>query len=782
VVRHGSPGAVIGRNGLQHSDRPRPLPHAAVIGIGCLVAVAVVAVVQALHLSELMDTGQPLNAGHAIGLVGAYALASITLVAATAVLPGRLLWVPVAGSASVAVTALGATLLVGGEVWSFTAALLTMAACWQLGRWLLTAAGTPGLAALPPVAWLAGVGAVGLTLLVIGRAGIVSWWTVGAPVVLVGVWGIGDAARVVGPAGGRAAWSAVTSTRLAAAAAALSLLATALAAIWVAAPELMYDALLYKAWLPSEWARTGEIEPLVLHPYFNVAGFGQLIAIPGHTVGADGVGRYLQWVAQGGLVATVWWAARRSAWAPLAAATLALVPLLFWEQTTAYDDTILTLAGVALALAVLSALESPEGSPAAVGAALGALAGVCFDLKMHLAPLAGGLVLGWLLLRGRSGWKPAAGATVAGALMVAAPPLVLRWIDTGNPVLPFLNNVFRSPHWPATDNLGFLDPARLAWLGLAVALLSAWLLLRGRPGWRPVLRVLGAVGVAVVILISAWSWIDSGSPPRPIGGFWESIADPGRHVSWAPVGTLGLLSVAVPIALLIGWRQWGRGPGVPALWLGVVVGAALWYTQFRDPRYLLPTGALAVLVIALSSPQSRPRRRLEAVGLAGLALVAVLLWPSTVAQYWNVPGRGIPWKAAIGLIEDREYERQATSARDLVAAFDRLSPPGALAAGDTSQRLWLTEGRDFTPFWELEVRLRVGRHDPVDPAETDPAETFAAVRAAGVSWVVVSPGDGLPRRPYLRRMVEQFGVPVWSSAAGTLYELPSAPRGPSRAG
>ncbi|MGH2945588.1 MAG: hypothetical protein ACRDPC_04895 [Solirubrobacteraceae bacterium] len=686
--------------------------------LGCAFAAGLVAIVQVANLDGLMDVTEPLTAGFAKALVLGYGLAAVGIAGLAALLPERRLWLPVAGAAALTGVALAATLLVGGELWSLACALLTMTACWQVGRWVLAAARMPSLAQLAPAAWLAGIGTVGLVLLAVGRAGLLTWWTAGIPILAIGLLGAVRLTGALGGSGARAVWSAVSSTRLAAASAALCVLTLGLASVWTAAPELAYDALAYKAWLPAEWARTGGIAPLTLHPLLNFLGFTQIVATPGHLVGAEGVGRYIQWLALAAVAASIWWGARRSPWAPVAAMAVVLTPQMLWQATTAYDDAVLALAGVAFALAVLRLLSEPEAPPFWAGAALGLLAASCFGLKIHLMPIAAGLLIGWLLMRRRAGTGAALGGVLVGGLAFSLPPLILRWIDTGNPLMPSYNAIFESPYLPAQNfDFGF-----------------------------PRLADPGALG--------------------PITTLWTTIGEPGTIDSFAPVGALGLLSVAVAVALLTAWR---RGPGdraVMAVWMGLLLGAASWYLQFRNTRYLLPAGALAVLVIALALGVRSPGRRLEWAGLAGIAVTAVLLWPSTVAQFFNVPGRDIPWEVAIGRIADRDYENRSTPAREAVAAFDRLAPPGALAGGDPHQRAWLTQGRDFTPFWEIELRLRIG-----EPLPSEPAETLRRVRAAGVEWMLVYQTGTLPRLPWLEEMVQVHGEEVWSSPVATLYRL-----------
>lgn len=702
----------------------RPSAHSGtpLIALGCSAAVGLVVVVQLFHLDELLDPTQPLTAGWAKALVLGYALAVVAIVGLAAVLPAERLWLPVAASASLLGVALVATLLIGGELWSFAWAALTLTACWQVGHWALGALRTPMLASVPAIALLAGLGIAGLTVLGIGRAGLLSWWTMAAPFAALGLLGAVELWRTSGARAIREACLTATSTRLATASSSVCLLMMGLASVWVAAPELTYDALYFKEWLPSEWARTGEITPQILHPVLNFFGLSQLIATPGHLAGAEGVGRYLQWFVYGLLVVTIWWAGRRSPWGPAAGAAVALTPQLFWQATTAFDDLVLALAGVAMALAVVRLLESPDVPPLFAGGALGLLAASCLNLKIHMVPLAVGLVIGWLLLRGRRGTPAAIGGVLGGGLLFSLPPLLLRWIDTGNPVMPSYNNIFESAHWPP------------------------------------------------IHMTFAFPKIEDPGPLGPISTVWTTINDTASIESYSPDGALGLLSVAVAVALLTTWRWQGDGGRASlVLWIGLLFGAASWYLQFRSTRYLLPIGAVAVLLIVLAISTREIGHRVERAALVSLALAAVLLWPSSVGVFFYVPGRDIPWRAALGLVDDREYEEEATAEREAVAAFDRLAPAGALAVGDAHQRSWLTEGRDLAPFWELDIRLRIGEAAPADPATT-----LARVRQAGVTWVLAYNEAGAlgASYPYMREMLETYGRGVWSSPFATLYRLP----------
>ena len=104
--------------------------------------------------------------------------------------------------------------------------------------------------------------------------------------------------------------------------------------------------------------------------------------------------------------------------------------------------------------------------------------------------------------------------------------------------------------------------------------------------------------------------------------------------------------------------------------------------------------------------------------------------------------------------------------RDAVAAFDHLAEPNAMAATDAYQRAWLSDGRDFTPFWELLIRL-----ETMPPAST-PADTLDRLHAAGVSCNSTRDTGVLPKVPSLRAVTERYGKPEWAGDGWTLFRLP----------
>jgi hypothetical protein len=705
----------------------------AALGAAVLATSALVVVLLVVRLPQLMDLDEPLTAGYAKALVGGYALAvgAIALLAAT--LPRRLLWLPVAGACALAGLSLLATLTVGREAWSFAVALLTMGACWRAGNWALLRLRVPSVASAPPAAWLAGAGLLGLALYLAGRLGALRWWTVALPVIALGLTAAPPALRALR----RLPEVRERLTRTGAAAASIIALLLGLASIFAAAPELMFDALSSKAWLPAEWARSGSIGSLSEHPQLNLIGFAPVLAIPGHLVDAGGVGRYVQWLSLAAVVGSVWWLARRSPWAPVAAAAVAITPHLFWQATTAYDDAALTLAGVGLAAAFVRLVREPGGAPLAAGVAAGLLAGAAVDLKLHLAPLAAGLVLAWLVFGVGAGRLRAGAGAIAGGLALAGPPFAIKWIELGNPLLPNYNGVFRSEYWPVSDR-GATFPASYA---------------GGAAGESPLAEL-----------------------AEPIELLLRTATDTGRMSQAAPDGSFGLITAATLVAALLLWSR-GRGAReVLVLWGGLAVAAVVWYFQFRYLRFILPAGAVAMAALALATPDRRLGPWLERGTVAALAACAALMWVPTVAQFWNVPGRDLPVEAAFGAQDDYDYERTSMPERDAVAAFDRLAPPGAMVMSPTQQRLWLTEGRDISPHWEVARRLRSASAPPA----SDPA--LVRYRKLGVEWIL-GMRSGVPfAERGVPELLDQSGEIAWADRDWILVRLADRPRAPAPIG
>ncbi|HEX2124994.1 MAG TPA: hypothetical protein VHF45_00370, partial [Thermoleophilaceae bacterium] len=200
------------------------------------------------------------------------------------------------------------------------------------------------------------------------------------------------------------------------------------------------------------------------------------------------------------------------------------------------------------------------------------------------------------------------------------------------------------------------------------------------------------------------------------------------------------------------------------------------YQQFRYLRFLLPAGAVAIVALTLAAPVRRPGPWFERGALAAVAACAALMWVPTVAQFWNVPGRDLPVRAAFGLEDDYDYERASMPERDAIAAFDRLAPSGAILAAPLHQRLWLSGGRDIAAIDELRRRLASAS---APPASLPALERY---RRLGVGWML-GRRDGEPfEDPSVSKLVASNGQVAWADRDWILVQLVDRPRAPAPIG
>ena len=194
---------------------------------------------------------------------------------------------------------------------------------------------------------------------------------------------------------------------------------------------------------------------------------------------------------------------------------------------------------------------------------MGFLAGTAFTFKTHLAPFALAIAAAWIVTSGRRDLVAATGGTLVGASLAALPELIGRWIDTENPLFPAYNNIFHSPYWPPRhETFNF-----------------------------PKLHDPGPLG--------------------PLSTFVKTFTETPSFEGGAPLGAFGFMAAAVGLFLLVGWVLRRRGGVAVGSWFAVLAGAASWYLQFRNARYVLPVGAVAVLALGLTIQRPRLSRGLE---------------------------------------------------------------------------------------------------------------------------------------------------------------------------
>ena len=693
----------------------------ALVALAALGALAVAA--QVAGIPQALGTGHPINASGAVLPTALNALAALAIVAWALVAPARLRFVAVAatGGAVLLVLVVGAVGAARGV--SMVSALLILAACWEVGERALRVTGAERLAALVPAAWLAGAGLLAVALTLLGRAGLLRWWTAGIPVAALGVAGLARLARR-GRARRQAVWAAVVRSPLSVACAALVCLCLGWTAIFTCAPEMGIDAHVMKAWLPQFWARTGEISVIEALPFINLAGASSVLAVPGHLLTGPDTGRWMQWFVASAIVVTVWWWGRgRGAVGPLAGLAAGTFPLLVFQGATGYDDLLLSFGAIAITLATLRTLDEKHtgararvSRPVLAGLAMGLLCGALVALKLHLFVFALVISVGWALAAGPRGgllWR--FGGLVCGAVLAGGLPLLLRAIDYGNPVFPSYNALFRSPAYlPVNETYGL-------------------------PYW-------GESGAGALLALP-----------------WEAVRHGSELIESAGANPLGLLLPALLGAALVAGPAL-RDRGGRVVWIAVFVAVVAWWIELRNLRLLLPELFAALVVLCTFAPGIRVGRGAERV----LMLTAALLWaaalPSGLAAFTRAPERAVPFSAAVGLQDDASFERTVFPVAEALEVFNRRSAPDARVVSTAWQRTFVHGNRLLVTAYEAQRLLQRDRRTLADGAATR-----RALAAMGVGWVLV---DDTPwARDLFADLLAETGERVFAAGGWSLYRL-----------
>lgn len=297
-------------------------------------------------------------------------------------------------------------------------------------------------------------------------------------------------------------------------------------------PSPFYDQLNYHLAFPFQWLRDGHLTVFPRHAYsFFPATSGMLFAYALAAIGA-GAAQAVHWwmgaVAVAGVAALAaslrgpragWWAA----------AIVATTPSVLLLATWAAADLAVVLFFVAALLALqLGARDAALGAKPALWLLTGALVGLAVGCK-YLAGFTVAVPVGVAALlvgvpRGGLGRVGRTVLVVAGATASLGPWLVRNALATGDPVYPFLPDVFAAglaahgmvdmagvaalipgAGWehPTASQLATLtsfapvgDAGAIGPWYLALLPAAAWAAWRGRRSLAPVLAAAGAVAIA----------------------------------------------------------------------------------------------------------------------------------------------------------------------------------------------------------------------------------------------------------------------------------------------
>jgi hypothetical protein len=256
---------------------------------------------------------------------------------------------------------------------------------------------------------------------------------------------------------------------------------------------------------------------------------------------------------------------------------------------TSSNDLNSALFVVGALLGVLKAATPPNRRAAASAfAAAGLAAGLGIALKNTSAIFAPGLGVVVLLAawrqRSLGGLVLFGAAATAGFFAVAAHHMLTLWRDFGNPVFPYMNQIFKSPYFEpeairdarfVTTNLWELIRFPFAWTTADTYIVIEPLFRDWRAAMAYVAMVAGTLAFARHWLHRRHRPAKEAGPTRGLALVFIFVAI--SYVTWA-IG-FGYYRYVVPLEMLTGV---------------VIVGALVWLVEGRVPRVVIATALLTL--------------------------------------------------------------------------------------------------------------------------------------------------------------------------------------------
>ncbi len=382
-------------------------------------------------------------------------------------------------------------------------------------------------------------------------------------------------------------------------------------AVQTLAPAIQYDDLHYHLWAPLQHVAAHRLVllPDVIQSFFY-QGVEMLytlaLLVGGETTaiflnGSFGV---LTALALAGFTGRVF--GREAAWMSVLFWTT--TPLVAWLVTTGYVDVDAAFFSFLCTIVAFGCMRRANWRLAVLA---GALAGFALGAKLNTALFVMALLI--TLVTAASLARRFRDSVLfvalfgAGALPVGCVWPLLRYVQTGNPVYPFLNGVFRAPGIPFTNEwMNF----SIYGMGTGVSALAAlpWNISFHADRFIEALHpyVLGPFLLLAVVGCLAWPWLK-------------------KELRWA-ISIAALYTIA-------------------------------WFFRVQHLRYLAPVLPLVVLIAAgslcrsLESLRSAQRRAALTMVGALVACPSLVIW---LASYYNIPER-IPFRVIFGFESRDEY-------------------------------------------------------------------------------------------------------------------------------
>jgi hypothetical protein len=423
-------------------------------------------------------------------------------------------------------------------------------------------------------------------------------------------------------------------------------------------PDMQFDSLAMKAWLPRQWHAQDSIFLVLDHLQSGVLGSGAYFLFQGNYLGTSNIGPQFQYLSLLFITAILISVGAKSKKLPLAvlmAYLFVTIPANLWQVSGAYDDLWLTLLATSGIFTIITFFHSNNQTGKVISIVAGVVSASLFLGKLSLLPF---VVVG--LLSPLFFPKPTITKlklllltqTWAVFIVSISIPVLWRWLSYGNPVWPLYNGIFHAKSLPHTNEHFNLPMGPLNFRELILAPITSF--------FHPEF------------------WVEGGS----IGLFSFALAS-------GYMGVTFLFRKRFSFEIFI----------VGFLALLFLIN---WWLNFRYLRYTLPIAPLVLITLVSKNFQMS---RLLTEGKI-LFLLLLISFPALVAIPTGNPASPdrIPFNTIVGIETTKQYQLRGMPAVIVINWLNANASPEAKIAGSGSvfyQRLLLRRDLDIYYDWEV---------------------------------------------------------------------------------
>ena len=432
------------------------------------------------------------------------------------------------------------------------------------------------------------------------------------------------------------------------------------------APDLGFDSLQNKSWLPRQWNFSTDILLNTNHILNGVTSSQTFVVYLGNILGTVAIGAKLQFLYLLYTFAIVYnfvsirlkghWTAA----VQLLLLTTFSIPVLLFQSSTGYDDSFLLLICTSAFIFWISMAKSVSRFD---GVLIGVVAGCLVSAKFSLLPISFAIILTYILYRFRIQDKLCSKLSDISLLLitsalVSSPMYVYKYLNYQNPFWPLFNKIFQAPTLlPTNEHFNF-----------------------------PMGKSLDFKTNFLAPLISYF---------KP--GYW------GEEVMPTIYGlTLLFLYLALLMAFVVR-KEFGIGP-----FILVFVFLVNWWLNFRYLRYLIPLLGVTLIIFfcylfKTSNSDKKQQVHLKSAQTSTVVLLSIGLLSAVALPIGNSssPER-VPLKVIFGGVTKSEYLNQITPTWDIANYINANLPENSiLVTSFMHQALWLRPDIQLYSYWEI---------------------------------------------------------------------------------